>query len=161
MVTGPALRQRPEREDPQTCDTISDMLARVGDKWSLLVVSTLGDGPFGSMSYPAHWGHQPEDALLDPQSARARWHDHPNRCFDGPAAGRIRAHESWSGVARSGLGPRAVDEAKHLANYRGESCLRRQDGGHRRPRNVATWVRPQRCCFRSFLWRLDTPDTGP
>jgi DNA-binding HxlR family transcriptional regulator len=32
--------------DGQTCDTISGMLARIGDKWSLLVVSTLGDGPF-------------------------------------------------------------------------------------------------------------------
>ncbi len=27
------------------CDTISDLLARVGDKWTLLVISTLGSGP--------------------------------------------------------------------------------------------------------------------
>lgn len=26
------------------CETISDLLARIGDKWSLLVVTTLGDG---------------------------------------------------------------------------------------------------------------------
>jgi DNA-binding HxlR family transcriptional regulator len=31
--------------DPQVCTAISDMLARIGDKWSLLIVSTLGDGP--------------------------------------------------------------------------------------------------------------------
>ena len=44
MVSRPVARQRHEREDQQTCDTISDLLARVGDKWSLLVVSTLGKG---------------------------------------------------------------------------------------------------------------------
>lgn len=27
------------------CSAISDMLARIGDKWSLLIVTTLGDGP--------------------------------------------------------------------------------------------------------------------
>ena len=27
------------------CTAISDMLARIGDKWSLLIVTTLGDGP--------------------------------------------------------------------------------------------------------------------
>ena len=31
--------------DPEVCGAISDMLARIGDKWSLLIVSTLGDGP--------------------------------------------------------------------------------------------------------------------
>lgn len=30
---------------PGACSAISDMLARVGDKWSLLIVRTLGDGP--------------------------------------------------------------------------------------------------------------------
>jgi len=29
--------------DPEVCGAISDMLARIGDKWSLLIVSTLGD----------------------------------------------------------------------------------------------------------------------
>jgi DNA-binding HxlR family transcriptional regulator len=32
-------------EDPEVCDAISDLLARIGDKWSLLIVSTLGAGP--------------------------------------------------------------------------------------------------------------------
>ena len=32
-------------EDPDVRGAISDMLARIGDKWSLLIVSTLGDGP--------------------------------------------------------------------------------------------------------------------
>lgn len=45
MVTRQATRPQRVHEDPETCDTISDMLARVGDKWSLLVISTLGDGP--------------------------------------------------------------------------------------------------------------------
>jgi DNA-binding HxlR family transcriptional regulator len=30
---------------PEECRGISDVLARVGDKWSVLVVSHLGDGP--------------------------------------------------------------------------------------------------------------------
>jgi DNA-binding HxlR family transcriptional regulator len=29
---------------PEVCGAISDMLARIGDKWSLLIVSTLGEG---------------------------------------------------------------------------------------------------------------------
>jgi DNA-binding HxlR family transcriptional regulator len=31
--------------DPAVRDTISDLLARIGDKWSLLIVTTLGEGP--------------------------------------------------------------------------------------------------------------------
>lgn len=31
--------------DSEVCSAISDMLARVGDKWSLLIVRTLGAGP--------------------------------------------------------------------------------------------------------------------
>jgi DNA-binding HxlR family transcriptional regulator len=30
---------------PEVCGAISDMLARIGDKWSLLIVTTLGEGP--------------------------------------------------------------------------------------------------------------------
>ena len=30
---------------PADCRAISDVLARIGDKWSVLVVSRLGDGP--------------------------------------------------------------------------------------------------------------------
>src|SRR5664279_3006964 len=31
--------------DPEVCGAISAMLARIGDKWSLLIVTTLGEGP--------------------------------------------------------------------------------------------------------------------
>jgi DNA-binding HxlR family transcriptional regulator len=31
--------------DSEVCGAIADMLARIGDKWSLLIVSTLGEGP--------------------------------------------------------------------------------------------------------------------
>ena len=44
MVRRPLALRSDGQGDPQTCDTISDMLARIGDKWSLLIVSTLGDG---------------------------------------------------------------------------------------------------------------------
>ncbi len=33
------------KHDPEVADAVSDMLARIGDKWSLLIVSTLRDGP--------------------------------------------------------------------------------------------------------------------
>lgn len=36
---------RPEGQDAEVRGAISDMLARIGDKWSLLIVSTLGEGP--------------------------------------------------------------------------------------------------------------------
>ncbi|HWL44962.1 MAG TPA: helix-turn-helix domain-containing protein [Ilumatobacter sp.] len=32
-------------KSPETCEAISKMLSRIGDKWSILIVSTLGDGP--------------------------------------------------------------------------------------------------------------------
>lgn len=38
-------RCRQHESSPEVHATISDMLARIGDKWSLLIVSTLGDGP--------------------------------------------------------------------------------------------------------------------
>ena len=36
-----------EMKDPNNpvCQTISSLLQRIGDKWSVLIVSTLGDGP--------------------------------------------------------------------------------------------------------------------
>lgn len=33
------------QHDPESCMRVSEVLARVGDKWSVLVVGTLGDGP--------------------------------------------------------------------------------------------------------------------
>ena len=35
---------------PEDCRAVSDVLARVGDKWTVLVVSTLGEGRNGSTS---------------------------------------------------------------------------------------------------------------
>jgi DNA-binding HxlR family transcriptional regulator len=34
-----------DADGTDACSTIADMLARVGDKWSLLIVRTLGAGP--------------------------------------------------------------------------------------------------------------------
>lgn len=31
--------------DPNKCQTVSEMLARLGDKWTVLVIMMLGDGP--------------------------------------------------------------------------------------------------------------------
>ena len=34
-----------DKDEPETCDAISETLARIGDKWTLLVVELLADGP--------------------------------------------------------------------------------------------------------------------
>lgn len=38
-------RKPGHREDTATCEHISRMLARISDKWTILVVRTLGEGP--------------------------------------------------------------------------------------------------------------------
>jgi DNA-binding HxlR family transcriptional regulator len=38
-------RTRGNLHVPEDCRAVSEVLARVGDKWTVLVVSTLGDGP--------------------------------------------------------------------------------------------------------------------
>jgi DNA-binding HxlR family transcriptional regulator len=43
VTAGKALPKR--LEQPEECRAVSEVLARVGDKWTVLVVSTLGDGP--------------------------------------------------------------------------------------------------------------------
>lgn len=35
----------PRVTDPAACETISALLSRVGDKWTVLVIRTLSDGP--------------------------------------------------------------------------------------------------------------------
>lgn len=35
----------PKHYDPEKCQTVSEMLSRIGDKWSVLVIMMLGDGP--------------------------------------------------------------------------------------------------------------------
>jgi DNA-binding HxlR family transcriptional regulator len=47
------VKQRQERTSvlpsnldvPEECQTVGEVLDRIGDKWSVLVVATLGDGP--------------------------------------------------------------------------------------------------------------------
>lgn len=41
----PARDPQPGLEIPERCRLVGDVLARIGDKWSVLVVMTLGDGP--------------------------------------------------------------------------------------------------------------------
>jgi DNA-binding HxlR family transcriptional regulator len=38
-------RKRPPAQEPSECRAISAVLSRVGDKWTVLVVETLGGGP--------------------------------------------------------------------------------------------------------------------
>ncbi len=41
----PAARIPRSLHQPEDCRAVSEVLSRVGDKWTVLVVSTLGDGP--------------------------------------------------------------------------------------------------------------------
>ena len=41
----PVLTRSREAPDHSDCEAVSDVLARVGDKWSVLIVMILGDGP--------------------------------------------------------------------------------------------------------------------
>lgn len=49
MPTKPAQERTPMLPSnlhvPEDCRTVSEVLDRIGDKWSVLVVATLGDGP--------------------------------------------------------------------------------------------------------------------
>ena len=40
---------------PEDCRAVSEVLARVGDKWTVLVVTTLGDGPSVSTNCVRRW----------------------------------------------------------------------------------------------------------
>ena len=60
-------------DEPAVVVAISDMLARIGDKWSLLIViDPRRDATAIQRAASQHRRHQPEDALLDPEGARAR-----------------------------------------------------------------------------------------
>jgi len=41
----PQFRIPRNLHEPEDCRAVSEVLQRVGDKWTVLVVSTLGDGP--------------------------------------------------------------------------------------------------------------------
>jgi DNA-binding HxlR family transcriptional regulator len=40
-----SVTDQPVEHDPEHCLLVSDVLARVGSKWTILVISTLGTGP--------------------------------------------------------------------------------------------------------------------
>ena len=44
-VTGQAVTARPELHQSSECRAVNTVLARVGDKWSVLIIMLLGDGP--------------------------------------------------------------------------------------------------------------------
>jgi DNA-binding HxlR family transcriptional regulator len=44
-VTAPEVTARPELHQSSECRAVNTVLARVGDKWSVLIIMLLGDGP--------------------------------------------------------------------------------------------------------------------
>src|SRR5437868_4689582 len=87
-------------EVAEDCRAVSEVLARVGDKWTVLVVSVLGEGPKRFNELRRSLGSISQRMLtLTLRGARARRARHPHRFSDHPAAGRLRAHRARAFLA--------------------------------------------------------------
>ena len=108
--------------DAEVCGAISDLLARIGDKWSLLIVSTLGEGPlrFNELRRQIADISQKmlsstlkvleRDGLVDRTVTPER-----------PAAGRVRADRSRPRTPRAGERLGEVDCCEHPAHHGGRA----------------------------------------
>ena len=75
---------------PEDCRAISQVLARVGDKWTVLVVSNLGDGPKRFNELRKALGSISQRMLtLTLARPRARWTGHAHGVSNHPAARRL------------------------------------------------------------------------
>ncbi len=75
---------------PEDCRAVSEVLSRVGDKWTVLVVSTLGDGPKRFNELRRALGSISQRMLtLTVRAPGARRPGHPHRVSDQSAAGRL------------------------------------------------------------------------
>ncbi len=84
---------------------VREMLERVADKWTLLVVEELGDGRAAAL-HPAarpHRRREPEDADEDAAPARARRAGDPGGVPGRASAGRVHAHAARRGARRGRL----------------------------------------------------------
>ena len=117
---GPARRHFFETKAPghapRNARAISELLSRIGDKWSVLVVSPLGEGPqrFSALKRRDR-RHLAEDADDDAAQSRARRLRHAHRLPDHPAAGRIRADAARARTALPGRRARAIGRCKNQA----------------------------------------------
>ena len=78
------------------CRTISSLLSRIGDKWTVLVVQTLGEGASASMSFAGRSRRIAADA--DADAANLERDGLVNRTVTpiNPAARRLRADRARS-----------------------------------------------------------------
>ena len=75
---------------PEDCRAISQVLARVGDKWTVLVVSNLGDGPKRFNELRKALGSISQRMLtLTLARPRTRRAGNAHRVSDDPAARRL------------------------------------------------------------------------
>ena len=75
---------------PEDCRAVSEVLARVGDKWTVLVVSTLGDGAKRFNELRKALGSISQRMLtLTLRGARARRAGDAHGVADQPAARRL------------------------------------------------------------------------
>jgi len=73
---------------------VSEILARVGDKWTVLIVGLLGGGPSGQQTAKSDRWHFAENADDNSAPHGARRFLHQDRISERSAARRIRADET-------------------------------------------------------------------
>ena len=100
---------------PEDCRAVSEVLSRVGDKWTVLVVSTLGDGPKRFNELRKALGSISQRMLtLTLRGARARRAGHAHGVPEHPAAGGLRVDQTRPFAARAGERARAVGAEEPL-----------------------------------------------
>ena len=114
---------------PEDCRAVSEVLARVGDKWTVLVVGELGDGPKRFNEIRRALGSISQRMLtLDAARAGARRAGHPHRVPDRPAARRLRTDQARPLAARAGQRARPVGAAEPRGDPGRAAAVRRREG---------------------------------
>ncbi len=110
---------------PEDCRAVSEVLSRVGDKWTVLVVSELGDGPKRFNEIRRALGSISQRMLtLTLRGSGARRARHPHRVPDHSAARRLRTDQARPLAARAGQRHRPVGAAEPDRNPGGAPPLR-------------------------------------
>ena len=114
-------------KDPEVSATISQMLARVGDKWSMLMIRTLGHGPAAvQRAATPDRRHQPEGPLEHVEGARARRAGLADGRSERAATGELRAHRPRPRTADPGDRHHRLDDRQHRPHRRRPAGLRRR-----------------------------------
>src|SRR5262249_3631265 len=110
---------------PEDCRAVSEVLARVGDKWTILVVGELGNGPRRFNEIRRALGSISQRML----TLTLRGPGYPNRVPDHPAARRLRTDQARPLAAGTGQRYRVMGAATPRGDPAGAAALRRHEPG--------------------------------